>query len=80
MSRDPQRKNDGFAESLDLQYPLVGDPSGAICSAWGTKTPLIGLARRISFLVDRDGTISDSHKGIGVTEHIRMAKRAIDGD
>lgn len=78
MSRDSQEKNDEFARSLDLQYPLVGDPEGEICQAWGTKIPLLGLSKRVSFVVDSDGRIVDRHKGNGIDGHVEMVERAVD--
>ena len=78
VSRDSQKKNDDFAASLDLQYPLVGDPDGAICKAYGTKIPLLGLSKRISFVVERDGSILAAHKGNGIGGHIAMVKDALE--
>jgi peroxiredoxin Q/BCP len=54
VSRDSQETNDRFRQSLDLPYPLVGDPEGAVCKAYGVKWPVIGLARRVTYLVGRD--------------------------
>jgi peroxiredoxin len=54
VSADSQETSDRFAKSLDLPYPMVGDPGGEIVRAWGVRWPLIGLARRASFLVGRD--------------------------
>jgi peroxiredoxin len=33
---------------------VLGDPDGAICKAYGVKWPLIGLARRVTYLIARD--------------------------
>jgi len=33
---------------------VVGDPEGAVCKAFGVKWPVIGLARRVTYLIGRD--------------------------
>jgi peroxiredoxin Q/BCP len=54
VSRDAQATNDRFRESLGLPYPLVGDPEGRITGAYQVDWPLIGVAKRATFLVGRD--------------------------
>jgi thioredoxin-dependent peroxiredoxin len=54
VSRDAQETVERFRASLDLPYRMVGDPSGAICKAYGVKWPVIGLARRVTYLIARD--------------------------
>ena len=54
VSRDDQPTNDRFRESLGLPYPLVGDPRGQITGAYGVDWPLIGRAKRVTFLIGRD--------------------------
>ena len=72
VSGDKQETADRFRDSLDLPYPLVGDPEGEVLRAWGVRIPLVGLARRVTFVVARDGRVShryesnlaaDSHAG-----------------
>jgi thioredoxin-dependent peroxiredoxin len=72
VSADDQATADRFRESLALPYPLVGDPDGAILKAWGVRIPVVGVARRVTFVVARNGRIghryesnlaADSHVG-----------------
>ena len=80
MSRDDQETSDRFAKSLDLPYPLVGDRDGSIARAWGVKWPLIGLARRATFLVARDGRIRLAfHSERKVDEHVTRSCEAVAG-
>jgi peroxiredoxin len=79
VSADPQGKNDRFAKSLDLPYPLVGDAEGRILRAWGVRWPLVGLARRASFLVGRDRKVraafrSEMDPDAHVTEALEAAR------
>lgn len=57
VSGDTQHTQDRFARSLELPFPLVGDPDGAIRSAYGVKWPILGLARRVTFVVGKDRRI-----------------------
>ena len=53
VSTDSQATNDRFQKELCLPFAVVGDKGGAIASAYGARWPLIGLARRITYLVGR---------------------------
>jgi peroxiredoxin len=57
VSADTQQRNDAFRASLALPYPLVGDPDGTIRSAYRVKWPVIGLARRTTYVVGADRRI-----------------------
>jgi thioredoxin-dependent peroxiredoxin len=57
VSADSQATSDRFRASLELPYPLQGDPGGKIARAYGVRWPVVGLARRASFLVGRDRSI-----------------------
>ena len=78
VSRDAQTTNDQFRDSLGLPFPLVGDPDGRISKAWDVSWPLIGLNRRVTYLVGRDGRIriafrSERDPDAHVTEACRAA-------
>lgn len=62
MSRDDQATADRFRAALELPYPLVGDPEGRILRSWGVRVPILGLARRVSFLVGKDRRIEHVHE------------------
>lgn len=37
-----------------IKYPMLADPSGAVCRAFGTYIPQEGLSQRASFIIDPD--------------------------
>ena len=77
VSADPQETNDRFAKSLELPYPMVGDPDGGIVRAWGVRWPLVGLARRASFLVGRDRKVRAAfHSELNPDAHVTQALEA----
>jgi peroxiredoxin Q/BCP len=57
VSGDPQEKIDRFRESLDLPFALVSDAEGKILRSYRVRWPLVGLARRTTFVIDRDKTV-----------------------
>lgn len=74
VSADDQRTADRFRESLALPYPLVGDPRGEILQVWGVRIPLLGVARRVSFVVGRDGRISHRYESnLAAESHVAEA-------
>lgn len=74
ISGDSQTRNDAFREELDLPFPLVGDTSGDILRAYDVKWPLVRIAARVTYLVDRDRTIAAAHKSArDVSSHVEMA-------
>ncbi len=72
MSADDQPTADRFRRSLDLPYPLVGDP--AVVKAWGVAIPLLGVARRVTFQVGRDGRVTHRYESnLGAGSHVGQA-------
>jgi peroxiredoxin len=53
ISTDDHDTQCRFAASLQATFPLIADKDGSIARAWGTMMPLIGWARRVTFVVGR---------------------------
>jgi peroxiredoxin len=60
VSADAQETADRFGESLALPFPLVGDPKGAILRAYQVRWPIVGLARRVSYVVGKDRKVEEA--------------------
>ena len=74
VSSDTQQKADEFRRQLDLPFPLVGDSPGAVLRAYRVRWPLIGWARRVSYVVGTDGIIQDAfHSERAPHEHVARA-------
>lgn len=74
MSADSQETQDRFAKSLELPFPLLGDPEGSVRSGYGVKWPLFGLARRVTFVIGRDKRIKLVHRAErDVESHVAQA-------
>ena len=57
MSTDTAEKNKEFAESLGVDFPILADPGKKAATPYGVLVPLVGVAKRWTFYIGRDGTI-----------------------
>jgi peroxiredoxin len=62
VSGDDHETNGRFAQSLGLPFPLAGDADGAIRRAFDVNWPLIGVSRRITYVIGRDRRIALAFK------------------
>jgi peroxiredoxin Q/BCP len=64
-SVDTADLNKKFAESLDLDYPILSDPDKSVAKAYGVLMgPTRPLANRWTFYIDKDGTIKEIDKAV----------------
>ena len=56
-SVDTPEDNKKFAESLDLDFPILSDPGKKVASAYGVVTPERQVAFRWTFYIGTDGKI-----------------------
>ena len=69
VSKDDQETSERFRKSLDLPFPMVGDSSGAILRAYRVRWPLIGLARRVTYVVGHDRRIRSAYESQHHVDH-----------
>lgn len=68
-STDDPKTNRKFAESLKLDYPILSDPDKKVGKAYGVLIPLIGLPRRWTFFIDREGILRHIEKSVDAAAH-----------
>ena len=56
-STDDVEANAGFAKETEADFPLLSDPTKATAEAYGVLMPVMNVARRHTFYIDRDGRI-----------------------
>jgi peroxiredoxin Q/BCP len=56
-SVDPPDENRRFAESLDVDYPILSDPGKQVATAYGVVTAERATAARWTFYIGVDGKI-----------------------
>jgi len=60
-SVDTAEQNKKFAESLDLDYPILSDPDKSVAKAYGVLGSS-GFAMRWTYYIDKDGMIREIDK------------------
>ena len=71
ISRDPVSTHQRFKKQHELPFELLSDPTGATCKKYQALVPIIGLPKRISYLIDRQGKIAASYQDMfGAEDHI----------
>jgi thioredoxin-dependent peroxiredoxin len=61
-----------FARSLELAFPLIADPDGAIARQYGARRALLGFDRRVTYIIDPTGLVAAVfHHEIAIGQHER---------
>jgi len=60
---DSREKNKKFAESLGVTFPILSDEDKSVSRQYDVLIPLIRLANRYTFVIDRQGIIRQIIKG-----------------
>ena len=55
---DKPAANERWAQKYDLKMPLIGDVGDHdVANAFGVSRPMVGVAKRTTWLIDPDGTL-----------------------
>jgi len=57
VSMDSPFSNKAFAEKIGVTFPLLSDWGGDTTKAYGLYNPKYKAARRVNYLIDKDGKI-----------------------
>ena len=57
VSTDTAQTNKAFAESLGADFPILADPDKKAAEPYGVLVPVVGLAKRWTFYIGKDGKI-----------------------
>jgi len=63
ISVDNQARNKAFAEQLGVKFPILSDEQKTVSREYGVLIPLIRLASRTTFVIDKQGVIQSIQKG-----------------
>lgn len=63
ISVDDPKTNKAFAEKIGAQFPILSDEHKTVSRDYGVLMPLIRLAKRTTFVIDRDGVIRHIDRG-----------------
>lgn len=57
VSADSVASHAAFAAKYHLPFPLLADPDKKVIEAYGVKMPVVGMAKRVTFLIDKQGVL-----------------------
>jgi len=63
VSMDNLETQTKFAESLTLPFPLLADPDAVAAKAYGVANVEKGYANRVTFVIGKDGKVTDVIEG-----------------
>lgn len=70
VSSDEFDRQCDFARTLELSFPLIADSDGTIARQYKARRPLVSLDRRITYVIDPEGTIATGfHHELAVNRH-----------
>jgi peroxiredoxin Q/BCP len=68
-STDPVEKNAEFAKSLDLDYPILSDPTGETAKKYGVYNADRNAAARVTFYIGDNGKILAIDRAVKTDTH-----------
>ncbi|MFX0168946.1 MAG: peroxiredoxin [Candidatus Hodarchaeota archaeon] len=70
VSTDTVKRQAGFKVKHNLNFPLVADADKTIVKLYGVQKAAIGIAKRVTFLIDREGIIRHVWPQVKVSGHV----------
>jgi peroxiredoxin Q/BCP len=68
-STDPVEQNAKFAKSLDVDYPILSDPTGEVSTKYGVYNAERKIANRVTFYIDKEGKIAHIDREVKTDTH-----------
>jgi peroxiredoxin Q/BCP len=69
-SVDKPGSNERWAEKYDLRMPLISDHGDhVVASAFGVARPMVGVAKRTTWLIDPDGVLRKVYPAVKPKGH-----------
>ncbi len=76
VSTQDEASHREFRGKHNLNFPLIADPSKEICRAYNALG-LLGVAKRVTYVIGPDGVIVDAFKSINPKPHVERALRVV---
>ena len=70
-SLDGLPDQESFAKKFGFTFPLIADPDGEVCSAYGVGQKGDKYAKRTTFVIGKDGRIRKIFEGVKVDGHVK---------
>ncbi len=69
VSADDAKSHAAFSAKYQLPFSLLADPDRKIIEAYGVKMPLIGIAKRWTFIIDKAGIVRHVISNVDTARH-----------
>ncbi|MDP2307342.1 MAG: peroxiredoxin [Pseudomonadota bacterium] len=76
VSCDAAASHRAFAQKFNLAFPLLADTSGELSKRWGVRG-VMGMPRRVTFVLDREGRIARIFEPVKVDGHTEAVLAAL---
>ncbi|MDE3246227.1 MAG: peroxiredoxin, partial [Acidobacteriota bacterium] len=77
VSSDDVKSHGAFAAKYHLPFSLLADPDKAIINAYGVKMFGLGMAKRVTFVIDRQGVIRKIFRDVKPAGHDQEVLAAV---
>ena len=78
VSMDSPFANKAWAQQIGVTFPLLSDLGGDISKEYGVYNPTYKAARRVTYLIDKDGKVVEMQKdkdALDPTSVVTMCQR-----
>ena len=80
ISRDSVKSHKKFRAAHQLPFHLLSDPTGAVCKKYEALVPLIGVPKRITYLLDADHRVAAYYQDMfGAKKHVQQMIKNLNG-
>lgn len=79
VSADDQASHAAFAGKYNLPFSLLADPDRRIIESYGVKMALLGIAKRWTFIIDKQGVIRDIISDVDTGKHDQQVLAKLKG-
>jgi thioredoxin-dependent peroxiredoxin len=69
VSADSVDSHAAFAAKFSLPFSILADPEHRIIEAYGVKMAMLGMAKRVTFIIGKDGVIRNIVQDVKAAEH-----------
>jgi len=79
VSADDVTSHAAFSSKFHLPFPLLADPSKQIIDAYGVRMPALGFAKRVTFIIDKQGVIRHMVSNVDTKAHDKQVLELLKG-
>ena len=79
VSADDERSHAAFSTKYNLPFSILADPDKTIIGAYGVKMPVIGVAKRWTFIIDPQGIIRNVINDVDTKNHDQQVLKLLKG-